>query len=105
MLAIIFGGSATTATIAMSFLDFIARHADEALQQTLVFSSFHLHPRDCGIPGWTPETWVAIIDDSQAVLAEKTAKGYSFKIVKCEIQTTESLRHEISERLKQDNYQ
>ncbi len=104
MLAIIFGGSTTTATIAVSFLDYIARRTDEALQQTLVFSSFHLHPKDCGIPGWTPEAWVAMIDESQAVLAEKTEKGYLFRKVKCEIQTTEALTQGLAERLKQDNY-
>ncbi len=105
MLAIIFGGSTTTATIAMSFLEYIGRHAEEALQDTLVFSSFHLHPRDCGIPGWTPEAWVALIDDSQAVLAEKTSKGYSFRTVKCEMQTTEALRRGMIKHLKRDDYQ
>ncbi|HEX8544773.1 MAG TPA: hypothetical protein VF671_24075 [Pseudomonas sp.] len=105
MLAIIFGGSTTTATIAMNFLEYIGRHAEGALQEALVFSSFHLHPRDCGIPGWTPETWVALIDDSQAVLAEKTTKGYSFRTVKCEVQTNEALRQGMVDRLKRDDYQ
>lgn len=105
MLAIIFGGSTTRATIAMSFLDYIGRHAEQALQETLVFSSFHLHPRDCGIPGWTPEAWVALIDNSQAVLAQKTAKGYSFSTVNCEMQTNEALRRTTIDRLKRDYYQ
>lgn len=105
MLAIIFGGSATTATIALNFVEYIGRHAEEALQQTLVFSSFHLHPRDCGIPGWTSEAWVALIDDGQAVLAEKNEKGYSFRTVKCEMQTTAALKRGMVERLKRDNYQ
>ncbi len=105
MLAIIFGGSTTTATIALNFLQYIGRHTEEALQETLVFSSFHLHPRDCGIPGWTSDAWVALIDDNKAVLAEKGVKGYSFKTVTCDLQTKESLKEGVIKRLKMDDYQ
>ncbi|TDV58228.1 hypothetical protein EC919_101274 [Pseudomonas graminis] len=104
MLAIIFAGSTLTATIAMNFLEYIARHVEGALQETLVFSSFHLHPRDCAIPGWTRDAWVALIDDSHAVLAEHTANGYLFRTVTCEMQTTSALKRGVMDRLKRDDY-
>jgi len=89
----------------MYFLEYNVRHGEGALQETLFFSSFHLHPRDCAIPGWTRDAWVARIDDCHAVLAEQTAKGYLFRTVKCEMQTTSALKRGLMDRLKLDNYQ
>lgn len=91
--------------MAMNFLEYTVRHGEGALQETLVFSFFHLHPRDCAIPGWTRDAWLALIDDSHAVLAEQTAKGDSFRTVKCEMQTTSALKRGLMDRLKLDNYQ
>jgi hypothetical protein len=86
----------------MNFLEYNVRHGEGALQETLVFSFFHLHPRDCAIPGWTRDGWVARIDDCHAVLAEQTAKG---RTLKCEMQTTSALKRGVMDLLKLDDYQ
>ncbi len=105
MLLIIFAGSFTTICIAMSFLEYVARHADEALQETLIFTSFHLHPRDCGIPGWTREAWVALVSDGKAVLAAPAKRGYTFQTVLCDMQSKAALDRRRAEMLRRDNYQ
>jgi hypothetical protein len=104
MLLVIFAGSFTSISIAMSFVDYIARHANDAIQETLVFASFHLHPKDCGIPGWSHDAWVALVSEGRAVLAAPAKRGYTFQTVKCEMQSKSALNHQHSEMIKKDNY-
>lgn len=105
MMLVIFAGSFTTICIAMSFVENIARHADDALQETLIFTSFHLHPADCGIPGWSREAWVALVSDNRAVLAAPVKRGYVYQTVKCDMQSRQDLERKRSELMKSDHYQ
>ena len=104
MLLAVFIGSLTTVSIAMSFLEYVTHHLDEVLQETLIFSSFHLNPRDCGIPGWTNEAWVALIGDGRGVLAASVKHGYTFETVTCEVQSQKTLQMNRIRRLRSDDY-
>jgi len=82
----------------------IFAHAEEAVQETLVFASFHLHPRDCGIPGMPQGAKAALISEKHAVVAIPEAKGYAFETMPCEVLSARALRDEAAKRLKQDDY-
>ncbi|MCT8946766.1 hypothetical protein [Pseudomonas iridis] len=83
---------------------FFIAHAREGIQETLVFASFHLHPRDCSIPGSPQGARAALISDGRVVVATPASKGYVFETFKCDMQSTEQLRRHSSERLRLDDY-
>lgn len=98
-------GAFTTVFIALYSWTYVLRHSDEVLQEGLVFASFHLHPKDCGIPGRGRQYWVALISDNRAVLATPAKRGYTFETMMCDMQTKASLERARLDRLKLDHYQ
>jgi hypothetical protein len=101
---IVLGGPFFTFLSLLYMWEFPLTHADEGLQETLVFSSFHLHPRDCAIPGMPQGARAALISEKQAVIAIPEAKGYVFETMPCDVQSTRVLEEEAAKRLKQDHY-
>jgi len=104
-LLVVAASAMMTATIASNSWTYILSHTDEVIQETLVFASFHLHPKDCGIPGRGGEHWVALISDNRAVLATPAKHGYMFETLRCDMQTKASLERARLDRLKLDHYQ
>lgn len=104
MLFAVFIGSVYTIVIAWNSWEYVLRHADEALQETIVFASFHLHPRDCSIPGRPHDAWAALISDNRVVVATPAKRGYTFETLPCEIQSTNAIKGATLKRLKQDDY-
>jgi hypothetical protein len=104
-LFVVAGGAFTTVFIALDSWTYVLKHSDDVLQESLVFASFHLHPKDCGIPGRGRENWVALISDNRAVLATPAKRGYTFETVRCDMQTKASLERARLDRLKLDHYQ
>lgn len=103
-LLILYTGAVFTSTITISSLTSMLSHAEEALQETLVFASFHLRTADCGIIGRGPGTWVALINDSRAVVATPSKKGYTFSTEPCAMQSETMMKRSLLERSKQDDY-
>ena len=104
-LLVVAAGAFMTVLIVLNSWTYILRHPGDAVQKSLVFASFHLHPKDCGIPGQGDEAWVALISDNRAVLATPAKRGYRFETVRCDMQTKASLERARMERLKLDDYQ
>ncbi|MCQ2993720.1 hypothetical protein NLO95_06245 [Pseudomonas syringae] len=104
-LMVLYTGAVFTVAITSSSLTSVLNHAEEALQETLVFASFHLRPSDCGIIGRGPGTWVALINHSQAVVATPSKKGYTFSTEPCAMQSEQMMRRSLLERSRQDDYQ
>lgn len=104
-LIVVTGGAFTTVLIALNSWTYVLSHSDEVLQESLVFASFHLHPKDCGIPGRGREEWVALISADRAVLATPAKHGYTFETTGCELQPRASLDRARLDRLKRDHYQ
>jgi hypothetical protein len=104
-LIVVAAGACTTVMIALNSWTYILRHTDDVLQESLVFASFHLHPKDCAIPGRGGEVWVALVNDDRAVVATPAKRGYAFETVGCEIQPIRSLEKARVDRLKLDHYQ
>ncbi|WP_053270005.1 hypothetical protein [Pseudomonas chlororaphis] len=104
MLYAVFIGSAYTVIIAWGLWEQVLKHTDEILQETMVWTSFHLHPRDCSIPGRPHDTWAALVNDNRAVVATPSKEGYTFETLPCEIQSTQAIESATLERLKQDDY-
>jgi F0F1-type ATP synthase membrane subunit c/vacuolar-type H+-ATPase subunit K len=101
---IVLGVSLFSVSSSWSVLDFVLAHAEEGVQETLVFAAFHLHPRDCAIPGMPQGARAALISEKQAVIAIPEAKGYVFETMPCDVQSTRVLEEEAAKRLKQDDY-
>ncbi|MFJ7792701.1 hypothetical protein [Pseudomonas sp. NPDC096950] len=104
MLASVFIGSIFTVMIALIYWEYILQHAEDVIQETLVFSSFHLHPRDCGIPGRPQDSWAALVSDGKAVIATPSHRGYTFETLPCHMQSAPEVRSAILQRLKLDDY-
>ncbi len=104
MLMVVFIGAITTVSIAMSFIEYVLRHSNDVLQETLIFSSFHLHPRDCGIPGWTSDEWIALVGEKRGVMAVPGVRGYEFEEVDCDMQSHKALRQARLRQLRSDDY-
>jgi hypothetical protein len=102
---IVFAGAAFTINILWASWDYVLKHAEDVLQDGLIFSSFHLHPRDCGVADPARNSWVALVSDNRAVIATPAMHGYTFETVKCEMQSERDLAHTRLDRLKEDNYQ
>jgi hypothetical protein len=101
---IVLGVSLFSVSSSWSVWEFVLTHAEEGVQETLVFASFHLHPRDCGIPGMPQGAKAALISEKHAVVAIPEAKGYAFETMPCEVLSARALRDEAAKRLKQDDY-
>lgn len=104
MLSIVFIGSTFTVVIVLNSWEYILRHTDVTLQETMVFSSFHLHPRDCSIPGRAHDVWAALVSDNRVVIATPSARGYTFETLPCQMQSTKTIERAHLDRLKLDDY-
>lgn len=104
MLSSVFIGAIFTVLIALMYWEYILQHAEDVIQETLVFSSFHLHPRDCGIPGRSQDSWAALVSDGRAVIATPSRRGYTFETLPCHMQSAVEVRNAILQRLKLDDY-
>ncbi|WP_323147843.1 hypothetical protein [Pseudomonas oryzihabitans] len=97
-------GSIFTIMILISIWGTISERYNSILQQALVFSSFHLHPGDCGISGYSYASWIALIGDDKAVLATPDNTGYHFKKVSCSVLSREEIQENIIKKLSKDEY-
>lgn len=104
MLFAVFVGSVYTVVIAWNSWEYILKDADDYLQETIIFASFHLHPRDCAIPGRPEKARAALISENRVVVATPEKKGYTFETLPCEMQSKKALRDAALKRLKQDSY-
>ncbi|MGE8143942.1 hypothetical protein ACQKP7_01900 [Pseudomonas frederiksbergensis] len=104
MLSSVFIGAIFTVLIALTYWEYILQHAEDVIQETLVFSSFHLHPRDCAIPGAPQDSWAALVSDGRAVIATPSRRGYTFETLPCHMQSATEVRNTILQRLKLDDY-
>ncbi|MCI9873669.1 MULTISPECIES: hypothetical protein [Pseudomonas] len=104
MRLIVLSGSLFTVLSSWNFWDVVISHAEETVQETLVFASFHLHPRDCDIPGRPQGARAALISEGRVVVATPVSKGYVFETLKCKMQSIEQLQRQSSDRLKLDYY-
>ncbi|KPB52099.1 hypothetical protein [Pseudomonas coronafaciens] len=86
LLVTIWSGAAFTVAILLNSWVSILGHAEEGLQDVMIFASFHLHPEDCGIQGRTVDTWAALVAEGRTVIATPAAKGYSYETMGCKIQ-------------------
>lgn len=85
LLMSIFSGATFTVFILLDSWVSILGHAEEGLQDVMVFASFHLHPKDCGVPERAKNARAALVADGQAVIATPTAKGYIYETIECQI--------------------
>ena len=85
LLMSIWGGASFTVIIMLNSWVSILGHAEEGLQDVMIFASFHLHPKDCGVQDRAANAWVALVAEGQAVLATPAAKGYSYETIECKI--------------------
>lgn len=86
LLMTIWGGAAFTVVIMLNSWVSILGHAEERLQDVMIFASFHLHPKDCGVQGRTADAWAALIAEGRAVIATPAANGYSYETMECKMQ-------------------
>jgi F0F1-type ATP synthase membrane subunit c/vacuolar-type H+-ATPase subunit K len=104
MLGIVFVGSIYTVFIALTCWEYLLSHVDSVIEETIVFASFHLHPRDCGIPGRGQDERAALVSEGRAVIATPFGKGYRFATLACHMQSSEAVDKAILDRLKLDHY-
>jgi len=97
-------GSAFTIAILLAIGGTISDHYTSILQETLIFSSFHLHPKDCGIRGLPAESWLTPIGDGEAILAIPGKNEYQLQKVRCTILSQEELQKDILDKISKDNY-
>ncbi|WP_219061965.1 hypothetical protein [Pseudomonas sp. UMAB-08] len=101
----LYTGAYFTVVITMNAWDYVLGHAEEVLQETLVFSSFHLHPRDCGIPRDSRDIWTALVSENRAVIATPAKLGYTYETVGCTIQSSDTMKKPQVKQLKRSDYQ
>lgn len=104
ILLVAFIGSIYTVVIAWNSLEYILRDADDYLHETIIFASFHLHPRDCAVPGRPEEARAALISEKRVVVATPSKRGYTFETLPCEMQSRKAIKDATLKRLKQDSY-
>lgn len=86
LLVTVWSGAAFTVAILLNSWVSILGHAEEGLQDVMIFASFHLHPEDCGVQGKTADTWAALVAEGRTVIATPAANGYSYETMGCKIQ-------------------
>ncbi|NUT88786.1 hypothetical protein HNO91_20350 [Pseudomonas corrugata] len=88
-----FAGACYTITILLSIISSVGSNTiNITLKELLVFSSFHLPAKACGIRDRSDSS-VALIGNDEAVLAIPDIElGFTFKKIKCELQPVEVLR-------------
>ncbi|WP_129974260.1 MULTISPECIES: hypothetical protein [Pseudomonas] len=101
---IVLGVSLFTVSSSWSVWVFVLKHVEEGVQEALVFASFHLHPRECAIPGMPHGARAALISEKKAVVAIPGAKGYVFETMPCDMQSIRVLKDDAAQRLKLDDY-
>lgn len=97
-------GAIFTIIILMNFWEYISIRYEKIMQEVLVFTSFHLHPKDCGIRGASTEAWIAPIGNNIAILASAVSSGYLFERVSCTILTKQEIRKNQIEKISKDQY-
>ncbi len=75
-------------------------NSKKILQRAMVFSSFHIHPKDCSVSGFSDSAWVALLGGSRAFVAEPTEDGYRFEEINCVIKTNLEMKKVVMKSLK-----
>ena len=95
LLVTIWVGAAFTVFFMLNSWLSILDHAEEGLQDVMIFASFHLHPEDCGLEERTTAAWAALVTEGRAVIAVPAAIGYSYETVVCEIQPVKPVAKDV----------
>ncbi len=74
------------------------------LEKLIVFSSFHMKPKDCGLRGMAPEAQVALIGENLAVVAIPAQDGYGFITTSCKVLSKSEMDTLMIQKIKQDYY-
>ncbi|MEJ8321068.1 hypothetical protein [Pseudomonas oryzihabitans] len=82
----------------------ITNQYKSGLEKLIVFSSFHLKPKDCGLRGMHLEARVALIDEDLAVVANPEKNGYSFNTLHCKILSKSEMETLMIKKIKADSY-
>lgn len=97
-------GAVFTIIILMNFWEYISIQYGKIMQEVLVFTSFHLHPKDCGVRGASSEAWLAPIGENIAILASPKDFGYLFERVSCTILTKQEIHKNLIEKISKAQY-
>lgn len=82
----------------------VASQYNAGLENIIVFSSFHLKPKDCGIQGLSPDARIAPIGESDAVVATPSSSGYKFETVKCTVLSESDILKRKAATILRDDY-